>query len=419
VEFNLKVLDQFILLLLSFTVLIDMINGFFLINSIPIPLGQIFKFFLLALMILRLLPGKDMVFVLLALGVFQIAPVYGFLKTGNFSNFIKDFIIGIKWFNFPLSFFYFKAVFQSPWIKKILPFFKIMIGSAIALIIFNQFLGVLGFGQAFYYEGYANASGTKGFIYAGNELTILVLALAFLISNYYKQHEKHFRNLIIFSVFLLISFTITSKTVLAGVVIVFLIPYLSFIKVSIKKVWFKRLILFFIAGIPLMLIAFYFGITKSGFLDTLQYSVKVNQDLLTVLLSNRNNFVIKGWEYFLNDLSLIDQFFGMGEAFYLDQVEDIAEIDFLTLLFSKGVLGLGFLLFIIYYWLVNAKFLAQKNNFVFAKAVFVFIIFLCIAGNTAGHIFNSGIAAFYTAMGIALMFFKIKPQREIPEKISP
>ena len=77
--------------------------------------------------------------------------------------------------------------------------------------------------MSFYHHGYANAVGTKGFIYAGNELTILVLSLYFIVGCYI-YYLKQYRNyLLLLLAFLGISFLITSKTVLAGVLLVFFI----------------------------------------------------------------------------------------------------------------------------------------------------------------------------------------------------
>lgn len=393
-----------------------MLNGFFMLNGIPLPISQIFKFLIFILMFIRVLPTKDLGFVLLIFFIFQLGPLIGFFKTRDLSTYLKDFIIAFKWFNVPLSFFYFKTLFQSSKRKTLLPYFKIMIGLSFFFICINQGLGILGFGQAFYHEGYANATGTKGFIWAGNELTILVLSLAFLIFNFYNQQGKHFRNILLFGIFAVLSFTITSKTVLAGVILVFLIPYLSKIRLKIKTRWFRRLVSLLILGIPIVLYGFYYGLRKSGFKENLAYSTKVNQaDFWTVLLSNRNNFAIQGWDYFVNYLNFFEKLTGLGEGYYLEIAEEIAEIDFVTLLFSGGILSLVLLLFIIYYWLVNASLLTKQKAFVFAKPVLVFIVFICVAGNTAGHVFNSGIAGFYTAMGVALMFYKIS--LDAPKKI--
>lgn len=403
----LNILDKFTILIFSLTVLVDMFNGFFLINNIPIPISQGFKFFLFILMSIRLSQNKDFPFVILIFIIFQISPLAGLIKTGDVKTYFQDFIIAFKWFNLPLSFFYFKSIIQSSWRNELISYLKLMVFTSFLLIVFNQTLGILGFGTAFYYEGYANATGTKGLIYAGNELTILVLSIAFIMFNYFKYKKEHFKNIFVFGVFMFLAFTMTSKTVLGGIVIVFLIPYLTNIKLKIKTKWFRRLVQLLIVGLPIVIVGFYYGLKKSGFAENFQYSVRVNNaDFWTVLLSNRNNFVIQGWDYFVNYLNPIEKFVGLGEGYYLEIAEDIAEIDFITILFSGGIMGLLLLLFIITYWFLNAVLLSKNRAFVFAQPILVFLVFICVAGNTAGHIFNSGIAGFYTALAIALMFYK-------------
>src|SRR5699024_11705754 len=104
---------------------------------------------------------------------FQVAPLMGLIKSREFSSYLADVVTATKWFVVPLSFFYFKTLFQTKYVDKLYkPLQKLMIVS-VSFLTLNMVLGVLGFGSAFYYEGSSMASGTKGFIFAGNELTIL------------------------------------------------------------------------------------------------------------------------------------------------------------------------------------------------------------------------------------------------------
>ncbi len=362
-----------------------------------------------------MIPSKDFGFILLIGVCFQTAPVFGLLRTGSFSNFVQDVIFAVKWFCIPLAFFYFKTLFQSAYSERLRPYFKLMIGGAFFFITVNMLLGALGLGQPFYHAGYENALGTKGFIYAGNELTILVLALGFLIAAYFKQNRKHVTNLIFFLCFLFFAALITSKTVLAGVFIVFLIPYISAIPAKFKAKWVRRLFYFTIVGIPLIVYAFYKGIVETGVIKDLQYKARINNyDFLTVLLSNRNHFVAEGWDLFMHNYSVSEKIFGVGETFYVDHVSNIAEIDFITWLYSAGIIGLLVLLFVVAYWFMNARLLMTIKKYPYAKSVFVFLIFICFVANLAGHVFSSGIAAFQLAFALALMFYKPKNTIQSP-----
>src|SRR5699024_850792 len=209
----------------------------------------------------------------------------------------------------------------------------------------------------------------------------------------------------LFILFLIFAFLITSKTVVGGVAIVFLIPYFGKVPMKFHRKWAGRLIGIVLVGLPLLLAGFYYGVTRSGFLATLQYNKEVNEDLLTILLSNRNNFVINGCEVFVDEFNGFEKIIGLGESYHLALSGNLAELDFITILFSNGILGLLLLLFLLLYYFLNSRLLLQKKGYGYARSVFIFLIFICIAASSAGHIFNSGIAGIFIGAAIALMFY--------------
>ncbi len=384
-----------------------MINGLAAMEFIKLPVSQIYKLVLLLLFFLRLAFTKDFVFVLALLLIFQIAPLAGLIKTGNFEAYISDVIIATKWFNVPLSFFYFKNLFQSSHFYRMRTMLKKVISRSFWFILINMGLGLLGFGMAFYNHGYPNAVGTRGFIYAGNELTILVLALGFLIACYYIARSDIKRYLMMLACFVLIAFLITSKTVIGGVIIVFLIPVLASIRFSFNRKWMDWIVASFVFGIPLMILAFYVGITRSGILEKLAFSMRRNDyDPLTVLLSNRNNFIRQGWEVYDQDYSIWGKIFGYGQQYHLELSGHLAEVDFFSLLFSAGYLGLFSLFFVIFYWLVNATYLKSVRGYIHARSSLIFLLFIVVAANLSGHVFGSGIAGFFIGLSLAIMYYK-------------
>ncbi|MBT8264213.1 MAG: O-antigen ligase family protein, partial [Muriicola sp.] len=312
-----------------------------------------------------------------------------------------------KWFNVPLSFFYFKNLLQHNSFEENRQRLSLVVKYAFFFLVFNMILGVLGFGMAFYHHGFSNAVGTRGFIFAGNELTILVLALGFIIGMYFFKKGDFKRYLLFFAIFLVISFLITSKTVLGGVVIVFIIPVLASIRSGIDRKWINYLTASVFLGIPLFIAAFYLGITKSGIIEKIKFSLKRNDyDLLTVALSNRNNFIKNGWEVFANEFPILGKIVGYGQQYHLELSGHLAEVDFFSLLFSSGILGLLSLLLVICYWIFNANHLRKLGTYPYAKSVLLYLWFLIIAANLSGHVFGSGIAGFFIGMSLALMFYK-------------
>src|SRR5690606_27823919 len=119
-----------ILILLSITVLVDMINGFFLMQGIKTPLNQIFKFAIVFLFIIRLSVTEYFWFIVLILALFLLAPLIGLMKHLNLNWFYEDVVVATKWFNVPLSFFYFKNLIQRPQFVRLKSSLKIFLKSS-------------------------------------------------------------------------------------------------------------------------------------------------------------------------------------------------------------------------------------------------------------------------------------------------
>lgn len=406
-KINISALDRIILTLLGYVVLVDMVNGFFAMELTKLPISQAFKFLLLLLFFVRMLPSRDLPYLLLLLFIFQLGPIMGWLKTQDGNALFSDVVVATKWFNVPLSFYYFKNLFQGKQLDGLKKAIHRMVRRSYIFLSINMFLGLLGLGMAFYNHGFSNAVGSRGYIYAGNELTILVLALAFIMGTHLYYNKKYVEWGFTFLVFMIISFLITSKTVLGGTILVFLIPVLSNIRFPIKRIWMERATILVAIAIPIVSFLFYFGISTSGIVDKIAYSMKRNDyDILTVALSNRNNFVRQGWEVYTQEYPFLGKLIGYGQQYHLQLSGHSAEVDFFSLLFASGILGLVTLLVLLLYWIVNAFNLSRIKGYGYARSVLVFVLFLTLVANLSGHIFGSGIAGIFIGMSIAIMFYK-------------
>ncbi|MDH3796480.1 MAG: O-antigen ligase family protein, partial [Flavobacteriaceae bacterium] len=395
-KINTLSIDYFILWLLSFVVLVDMINGFFVMEIDKFPISQGFKLILLILFGFRLLGTKDLLFAILLLVILQIGPVMGLIKTGDLNGFISDIVFSTKWFMVPFSYFYFKRLLKGVNFALVREKIAKVVTRSYFFVGLNLLLGFAGLGMAFYNHGYQNALGTRGFIYAGNELTILVLALAYLMAIFTFQKKAYKIYILLFLSFLLFSFLITSKTVLGGVLIVFLIPILSNFKLQIKRKWLDGIAIILFVGLPTLIFLFWYGIMKSGVVDKIRYSMIRNEnDILTVILSNRNNFVQKGWKVFAEDFNWAGKFFGYGQQLHLKLSGHTAEVDFFSMLFASGIIGILCLLLLLLYWGLNARQLSMIGHYPFARSTFLFLWFIIIAANLSGHVLGSGIAGIF------------------------
>src|SRR5690606_26495935 len=150
-------------------------------------------FVIVFLFIIRLSVTEYFWFIVLILGLFLLAPLIGLMKHLNLNWFYEDVVVATKWFNVPLSFFYFKNLIQRPQFVRLKSSLKFFLKSSFFLISINMIIGAAGLGMSFYYHGYGNAVGTKGYIYAGNELTLLIVTLGFISACYFKKNNLYFK----------------------------------------------------------------------------------------------------------------------------------------------------------------------------------------------------------------------------------
>ena len=129
-------------------------------------------------------------------------------------------------------------------------------------------------------------------------------------------------------------------------------------------------------------------------------------EILTFLYSNRNNFAANGWEVFNSQYSLFEQFFGVGQQYYLKLAIKSAEIDVIDMLFYYGYFGLLFLLGLISTMFVKSFVQFRKKTFVFARYSLFMITLLFIISLTAGHTFFSGLSGPFIGLVFALPYFK-------------
>src|SRR5699024_8020852 len=135
---------------MGFSVLVDMLNGFFIRELFKIPVSQVYKLSLIILILIRLSSTKDILPVLFVLFGFQLAPLAGWIKTGDTATFLNDVVVASKWVVVPLSFFFFKNLFQGKKIKQQTPLLIRMVTLSLIFLSINMVLGAMGYGSAFY-----------------------------------------------------------------------------------------------------------------------------------------------------------------------------------------------------------------------------------------------------------------------------
>src|SRR5699024_4797353 len=117
-------------------------------------ISQAYKIVLIVLILFRLSPTKDFLPLLIVLFGFQIAPIAGWIKTGAIDTYFKDVIVASKWVMVPVGFFFFKTFFQNQTLSNKKTLLVRMIGLSLLFLTLNMVIGALGYGSAFYYDGY-------------------------------------------------------------------------------------------------------------------------------------------------------------------------------------------------------------------------------------------------------------------------
>lgn len=402
---KLKTLDSYILLIMFLILPIDMLNGIFLKNGIVLPLsfGQFFKIIILLFVLVRLsIKPAKLIFVFASFSLL-LAPTFYQLYIGNKGVSLLFDIIKISKYITPLvCFMFFVDVIKNDHQKNINLIFK-LVNFSYLILIGNIFLKYIGLGYPMYEDG---KIGSKGFFYAGNEISALLIILSSIIAYRLWMNNSKLKYFLFLLLNIVVGVTVSSKTAILGVIIVFLLLPIrgSFIKINIKKLLIIVSSVFVI--IPSIIIYYWDYILKSSIFIRLNYFWN-EVDILTFLLSNRNNFFNDAFDIYKENYNLFEKTIGVGQSRYEYLNNNITvEIDIIDIFFSLGFIGLIlFLLFNVYLFIQSINFKRTQIN-IYSGFVFLMGFILFIISTTAGHVYSSGMPAVFIGLLFSLMFIK-------------
>jgi len=398
---KLYVIDKLIINFLFLLLLVDMINGFMMHNNIilPISIAQIFKLTIIILFITRLLlvNNQGVLFYFILFFILLIPSVLNF----SFKDLFKDVIKIFRYLMPVLSFFFFKEVFLSQNKKTINLIFKLVLSSYV-IFVFNILLKYIGLGYPMYTF---NNVGSKGYFYAGNETSAVLIILSSILAYklWHLEFKKKYFVFILFNVF--VGLTISSKTGVLGVFLVgSLIPLLNYkLTLSLKKI--KYFFVVFGLLLPVFAKVFWF------FYKSSKLSLRINYfwdklDFITFIFSHRNVFFKKMWNTYSKEYSFVEKLIGVGQQKYELLNKGIIEIDIIDFFFAYGIVGVIIFL-MIFSLLLYAVVLKKKNKInIYAKFVYLMIFILLGISTIAGHVFGSGMAAIFIGLLFSLMYYK-------------
>lgn len=387
--------------LVSVWLIIDAINGFFLNNGMAVPLSPIYKIIVMAIVTIGLSYFKT--------GVITILNIYLYIgilflhlvlnvrmpMIGETMNYLFRFILII------LIYTYVKYLIKKngPYVyHKISKIFNINLW----VLIVNIFIGLLGLGYSSYVEGL----GFRGFFYAGNELSgLIIILLPFFL---YQTGEKYsYKNIhYIGATFLCLATAalLGTKTGLLAVIIsLIVIPNLS---ISLKKL-FKIIP---VIGIFLCVICYilYHVLDSMGMIERWIYFYEQG-GLLQLLLSGRHEFWAAEKDKFFLAPNCMVRLFGLGLS-----GDKAIEMDPLDTLLYYGYVGV-IITYTFYFYLLFKSYQYRNHNKI-ARLVLYINLLLLSSSTFAGHILYSGMASLFIALINTLIYI---PDHIVSNQLKP
>lgn len=388
---------KIIVTLISVFLLIDTINGFFLLGmGVDLKISVFYKSFLLVFLIIYLI--KYNLKVVLATVVFfvlfmagEVATIFGLTSSAEKLSFVVQHITKLIT-PFLLFFFLLDRSNRDPNIY--LKIERVMLLNCIFFLA-NIFIGVLGFGFSTYGGSVTESSvGVKGFFYAGNEIsTLLVIFAGFYLSKTYLKSKLAF---LFFSVFWIgVGFLISTKTAMLAIIVLSLCIPIIFEGPRIFLL--NNLVSIVFMAIVLVIIVQAFFIYEI-FKDTMIYGrldfMYRKSGMLGIIFSGRSTFLVDMWAYFYKELSVYTLLLGNGVSYYADSIKYAVELDIPDVFFWHGILGVAIVLFIF----MTLTAFSARNFFSpyhpYAATIFLVNMMLFGISNFSGHVFTSGMLGF-------------------------
>lgn len=386
---------QLVILMMSFYLLADMGAGFSVIYlGIDLKISLLYKLPILGILFYLLSKSdiKGLLFIMGLVFLFFIGPFYQLMRFGRIDFFIFDFALILKVLTPIIVFFYFRSLFRFnnrfayESIEKIL-------WAGFFILSLNFIIGAMGFGKSTYQLANDEGAGSTGLILAGNEL-----GGAFLVTFGFALHKFWNEKKLSFYIFLGL-FTIlcglsvaTKTTMLASILIVFLIPIVNERDRLYLFTKLKAIIFIPLTSIGIIVSYLIFDILeKIGLYDRIMWFYK-QKGIMGILLSGRDDMAVNRADVVFNKSNIFEQIFGQGQALGLKDTKGYVgvEIDSIDLFNLYGIFTVILISFF-YLWGVyqaHKKTLGNKSDI--APYVFVVSFFLLCLSQLSGHIWTSG-----------------------------
>lgn len=396
--FSMAYIDKIIWIIIRYSLLFDTINGFILHGGNDLPISQAFKMLLLTLVAIRLAGTRNIVYIFLIIVYTSVLLVH--LSLGQSAGQLGETINHLfKFLSVPIYFIYARFQLKQNPELTFVRIRKAMFTNTLILV-GNVWIGLLGLG----YAQYGDSIGYRGYFYAGNEVSgVMLMLFPFVLYQVIVKYGMLSIKYVIINLLILITGVLTiTKTALLGVVLtVCFIPLIKPGSVSRKrKRWIFALL---VLSMPVIGFIFYYGITQSGIID--RWLFFYDRNGLWFLLSGREDRVIgeivdylaAGWSGWL---------LGLGG-------NRTVETDPFDTLFNYGILGVVFVYGFYIYLLTIARIHRKKR--LYAPLIYFCDIMILCASALSGHILFSGMAGIFIALVNSLVFYEGTEKKTLPK----
>ena len=375
--------------------LVDSINGFFLGVGVSVPIGQIYKTILLLFLLAYAVKTQSgAISCLCFLFYLPVFLIHGTLypqgvKLLDSLGLMSKFLLPL-WGFFAIS----RIVKMNPetGYRQIWKIFRI---NSIVLIA-NILLGLMGFGFSSYGDGGDDATGTRGFFYAINEVSgvFLILFGSILFYAKFAFTNKKYLLTLVFLLFCVVSFS--TKTAMGGVLFIFIYLQYNFG----KKRNMLKMTLVLLLLLPLIIYGGYRMALESGLWDRWTYFYNLSDNWYSFLLSGRDSYWEDNMSGKFYNADWLGQLVGLG-AFLT------VEMDPFDALLNFGYIGMiavyGF-----WFYMISCAY-KRRNKCVLAKFVMFVDILIVSLSVFAGHLMFSGLLGPFVPLFNSLMY--------VPDKV--
>ncbi|HIF9138801.1 TPA: O-antigen ligase family protein [Photobacterium damselae] len=370
-----KNFEQLILLLIFFQLLFDTLNGFLVLNiNVNIGFSIIIKFILLFICVLHLFDRNKFIISWLILFISIVLIVHLFYKD---KNILFDLSEMVKLFTTIIVFYAisgFEYINPMKFIKKWIVFSSVV-------IVINILISIAGYGT-YSYGDY----GYKGFFYAANALSGVIVILTSTSLVLYENNKRIYILLSVF--FLLMAIAIGTKSGILAVIISILFILIRFSNIRVKLLY----LLFIISLFGSIIIINADSIINSNIVQRLIFFYD-SGGITRAIFSDRNIFFKEIIDNYING-NVFNILFGLGSGFLYQLDKPLVEIDFIDIISLLGIITLLF--YMVFLFLIFRKIsLVQKNTICTTEIKLIynafFISFILISiSSIAGHILFNG-----------------------------